>query len=45
MITKDNQWNLIVSEMRTIHRLNKLTQAVMKKIEEMGTEDVKNKNE
>ena len=44
MITKNDQWNFIVNEMKTIHRLSKLTQAVMKKIEEIDNKNVKRKD-
>ena len=44
MITKSKLWNIIVQEMKTKQRLDNLTQEVMKKIEELGTNDDKSAN-
>ena len=44
MITKTKIWGLIVEEMKTKQRLDKLTKIVMKKIENLEKEDVESAN-
>ena len=44
MITKNKLWNIIVREMKTKHHLDNLTQEVMKRIEELGTNNDKSEN-
>ena len=44
MITKSKLWNRIVQEMKTRHRLEHLTLAVMKKIEELDSNNAKDTN-
>jgi len=39
VITKNKLWNIIVLEMKTKKRLDDLTAAVMKKIEDLGSKD------
>ena len=35
MITKDKTWNMIVSEMKTIHMIQNISKSVMSKIKEL----------
>ena len=44
MITKTKLWNLISQEMKTKHRLEMVTESVMKKIKELESRNVKNPN-
>jgi|TARA_R110000851_G_scaffold70195_11_gene156712 hypothetical protein len=44
MITKTKLWDLISSEMKTIKRLDEITETVMKKIKELETNNVENTN-
>jgi dUTPase len=44
MITKTKLWNLISTEMKTIKRLDEITETVMKKIKELETSNVENTN-
>ena len=44
MITKTRLWDLISSEMKTIKRLDEITETVMKKIKELEINNVENTN-
>ena len=44
MITKTKLWNLISTELKTIKRLDEITETVMKKIKELETNNVENTN-
>tara|TARA_R110002126_G_scaffold215860_2_gene361913 strand:+ start:71 stop:208 length:138 start_codon:yes stop_codon:yes gene_type:complete len=44
MITKTKLWSTIIEEMRAKRRLDKLTETIMKKIEELEVSDVERTN-
>lgn len=44
MIQHNKIWSLIVGEMKSSHQLDKLTESIMKKIQELDSKNVKSTN-